>query len=162
MPFDLGQAEQRTYASKAAVATYNYPKKAKLFSKLSLDLKTVMVRAAMKNAQLWPLPGYKEPKPVFWTVAGFKMANDEVRKRLGHPHFTETDSTRTYGGDEDIWGFALESGQHVCVCFQIPYGNVLIHSDKPNLGEILEVLDLPAELVSDKSRFETYDPPLRA
>ena len=116
----------------------------------------------MKNAEPWPLPPYKGPKPVFWTVAGFKMANDEIKKILGDPHFTETDSTRTYGGDEDIWSFTLESGQHIGICSQIPYGVVLLHSDKPDLEEILEALELPAELVADKSRFEAYNPSPRA
>jgi hypothetical protein len=116
----------------------------------------------MKNAKRWPLPPYKGPKPVFWTVAGFKMENEEIRRMLGDPHFTETDSTRTFGGNEDVWSFALESGQHIGICSQVPYGNVLVHSDKPDLKEILEALGLPAELVSDKTRFETYDPPVRA
>ena len=89
------------------------------------------------------------------------MANDEVRKMLGEPHFTETDSTRTYGNNEDIWGFTLESGQHLVVCSQVPYGIVLLHGDKPELKEILQALILPADLLADKLRFESYDPPVQ-
>ena len=115
----------------------------------------------MKNAKLWPVPPYKGPKPTFWLVAAFKMSNSEARKLIGEPHFIETDSTRTFGGNEDIWSFELESGQHIGVCSQVPYGIVHLLSDRPEVKEILEALELPKELIGDKSQFETYDPPIR-
>ena len=115
----------------------------------------------MKNAKPWALPPYKGPKPQFWLVAAFKMTNAEMRNMLGVPHFTETDSMRTFGGNEDYWSYELQSGQHLSVCSQVPYGIVHLYTDKPDLNEILDALELPADLVADRSRFETYDQPIR-
>jgi hypothetical protein len=102
------------------------------------------------------------PKPQFWMVAGFKMTNAEIRKMLGDPHYTETDGTRTHGGNEDHWAFTLASGQHVGIESRIPYGTVILYSDKPDLKEILCAIELPPDLVSDSSRFEIYNPPFKA
>lgn len=81
---------------------------------------------------------------------------------LGDPHYTETDWTRTFGGHEDHWHFALDSGQHIIVQSRIPYKTVMLFSDKPDLKEIMEVLKLPSELVADSTRFEIYNPPIKA
>jgi hypothetical protein len=95
-------------------------------------------------------------------VAGFKMTNADLRKILGDPHYTETDGTRTAGGNEDHWAFTLDSGQRIGIESRIPYEAVLLYSNKPDLEEILKSLNLPLDLIIDSTRFEIYNPPLKA
>jgi hypothetical protein len=63
---------------------------------------------------------------------------------LGEPHFIETDSTRTYGGDEDSWAFVLPSGQRCVVLLRVPYDHAIIYADPPALEPVLSALGIPA------------------
>jgi hypothetical protein len=42
-----------------------------------------------------------------WELCNFKITRPELRTMLGEPHVVETDGTRTYGGEEDGWGYVL-------------------------------------------------------
>ena len=48
-----------------------------------------------------PLPFPVRLKP--YIVGSIRATRDEMRAALGKPHFDEADSTRTVGGDEDMW-----------------------------------------------------------
>jgi hypothetical protein len=61
---------------------------------------------------------------------------------LGKPHFVETDSTRTLGGEEDAWAYLLPSGQRVLVILAVPYGKVRIIADPPKVGPALALLGI--------------------
>jgi hypothetical protein len=93
-----------------------------------------------------------------WILAKVKIEQSVLRGIFGNPHFTETDSTRTYGGDEDAWGFRLESGQRLLVVYQVPYENALLYSDSPELLPILAIM----QLSQSDQRLEVYNPPLPA
>ena len=80
--------------------------------------------------QLIPLPF--PVAPPFWTIGGFAVTREVLRSRIGAPHFVETDDLRTYGGDEDWWGFTTEDGQRLLICLQVPYRDAAVFADPPD------------------------------
>ncbi len=85
-----------------------------------------------------------------WQLARFPISRVELRSRLGEPHFVETDSSRTCGGDEDGWAFVLPSGQRILVLLHVNYHLAYIISDPPILDTALLALssaigNLPVE-----------------
>jgi hypothetical protein len=75
-----------------------------------------------------------------WELGSFRSSREQMQDFLGGPHYTETDSARTFGGDEDVWGFSLPSGQRVLITFQVPYGTAVISADPPAIAPILAAL----------------------
>jgi hypothetical protein len=65
-------------------------------------------------------------------VAGFRATREESRIALGEPHFVEIDSTRTFGGDEDNWGWELPTGQRLLLVLQVPYCRIVLYCDPPD------------------------------
>lgn len=63
---------------------------------------------------------------------------------LGMPHFVETDSARTFGGDEDMWAWELPSGQRLLLVLQVPYGTVMLHCDPPDASPAVAALGIDA------------------
>jgi len=94
-------------------------------------------------------------------LAAFKFDRKQLGEKLGKPHYIETDSTRTFGGDEEHWYFNLESGQRVIIVYRVPYDITALYANPPDLKPIVDALALPEELTSDPSRFETCNPPQR-
>lgn len=64
----------------------------------------------------------------------------ELRKLFGPPGFTETNSLATYGGEEDWWGFTLQSGQIVVICLRVPYNDAVVMTDVPSKENVMESL----------------------
>lgn len=64
---------------------------------------------------------------------------------LGEPHYVETDSFRTSGGEEDSWAFSLSSGQRMAILLQVPYEVAIIYGDPPALLPILGELGLSSD-----------------
>ena len=85
-----------------------------------------------------PLP----PKPPFWELAAFRATREEARVLLGQPHYTETGTMRTSGGEEDIWAYALPSGQRLLIIHHVPYQGATLCADPPDLGPVLEALHI--------------------
>ena len=57
---------------------------------------------------------------------------------LGAPHFTESNSFATYGGEEDWWGYQLQNGPLAVICLRVPYRDAIICSDQQQItNEIL-------------------------
>ncbi|NKF22707.1 hypothetical protein [Solimonas marina] len=77
-----------------------------------------------------------------WELAQFSSSREHMRQLLGAPHYTETDSTRTFGGEEEAWGLSLPSGQRVLITFQVPYGTAVICADPPSVKPVLAALGL--------------------
>ena len=102
------------------------------------------------------------PQPPFWMLAAFKFDRKQLGQKLGEPHYIETDSTRTYGGNEEQWYFTFESGQKIIITYQVPYNITALYSNSPELKPIIDALGLPDALTSDASRFETCNPPCPA
>ena len=103
-----------------------------------------------------PSPEMKVAFPVIfrpYIVAGWKATRAEMREAFGEPHYVETDSTKTFGGDEDYWAWDLESGERIAVVLRVPYCQVLAYCDPPNGKRVVEALGL-------SDRAETNEPVL--
>jgi hypothetical protein len=96
---------------------------------------------APTEATLLPFPVHLKP----YIVGGFQATRDQLRAVLGQPHFVETDSTRTFGGDEDMWAWELPSGLRFLMVLQVPYGKAVLHCDPPQVGPVVAALGLDAE-----------------
>jgi hypothetical protein len=106
-----------------------------------------------------PIDGIRLPFPVRlkpYNVGGFHATRDELRAALGEPHFVETDSTRTFGGDENMWAWELPSGQRLLIVVQVPYGVVLIYCDPPDPEPVIGALGIDSE----KERLEILAAPI--
>ncbi len=77
-----------------------------------------------------------------WGLARFNIKREELRHLLGTPHFIETDSTRTCGGEEDSWAFLLPSGQRCVVLLRVPYEHAIIYADPADLEPVLSSLGI--------------------
>jgi len=77
-----------------------------------------------------------------WELAFLRATRPQMHALLGEPHFVETDSTRTAGGEEDAWAYLLPSGQRVLVILAVPYGRVRIIADPPEAGPVILSLGL--------------------
>jgi len=68
-------------------------------------------------------------KVEMWQLCCVKgVDRDTVWATLGRPHFTETDSHATYGGEEDWWAFELESGHKVALALRVPYEQAVLYA----------------------------------
>jgi len=80
-----------------------------------------------------------------YIVGGFLTDRDELRASFGQPHFIETDSTRTFGGDEDMWAWELPSGLRFLLVLQVPYGKAVLHCDPPDAIPVVAALGIDIE-----------------
>jgi hypothetical protein len=87
-----------------------------------------------------------------WELCNFKITRPEMRAMLGEPHSVETDTYRTYGGEEDAWAYTLRSGQRVVVILRVPYRVAVFSADPPELDSVLEAL----HIADDDVRLERY------
>ena len=95
---------------------------------------------APQSATLLPFPVHLKP----YMVAGIRTTRAELRAALGEPHFVETDSTRTFGGDEDNWAWELHSGHRLLLVLQVPYGHAIIYCDPPEAEPVVASLGIDA------------------
>jgi hypothetical protein len=107
---------------------------------------------APSEGKLLPFPVHLKP----YIVAGIRATREELRAAFGQPHFVETDSTRTFGGDEDMWAWELPSGQRFLLVLQVPYGIAVLHCDPPNAPPVLAALGIDV----DKQRLELLPTPI--
>src|SRR5262245_51876464 len=107
---------------------------------------------APSSAKRFPFPVHLKP----WIVAGFEATREELRVLPGEPHYVETDSTRTFGGDEDNWAWELPTGQRVLIVRQVPYQSVLLYSDPPDATAVIEAIGIDAE----KPRLQIEENPI--
>lgn len=77
--------------------------------------------------------------PIKWhayEIACFKQSDSELRSALGEPHYIETDSTRTFGGEESLWAYNLEGVPFAIVC-RIPYSDTVVYAKDPQPKGVL-------------------------
>lgn len=74
-----------------------------------------------------------------WEVAcTHNVERNALHKIMGAPHYTESNSFSTFGGEEDWWGYQLENGQLAVLCLRVPYHDVVVCSDQQQISsEIL-------------------------
>jgi hypothetical protein len=101
-----------------------------------------------------PLPFPVTLKP--YIVGGFRATREGLRAELGEPHFIETDTRRTAGGDEDMWAWELPSGLRFMVVLQVPVGLVHLLCDPPDSSQVIEALGMD----SDKEKLQLLIPPI--
>jgi hypothetical protein len=80
-----------------------------------------------------------------WELCLLKITRPEMRAMLGEPHFVETDSSCTFGGEEDGWGFTLPSGQRVVIVLRVPYHDAVFSADPPDVRPVLEAFGIRAD-----------------
>jgi hypothetical protein len=78
--------------------------------------------------------------PPLWGLASLKVTRADLRKLLGDPHYVETDSRRTCGGEQDAWAFLLSSGQRVLIIHERDWAEFC--GDPPILEPILAELGI--------------------
>ena len=83
-----------------------------------------------------PLPA----KLPIWQLASFKIDRDSLRERIGSPHRVEKDSSRTFGGEEDCWGFVTDSSQRIVLALRAPYQEAVIYADPPDATRAIDAL----------------------
>ena len=88
----------------------------------------------------------KDPDaPLLWVLGWARgVEREKLRAHLGQPLHIETDSTRTFGGDEDWWVYGNEVGEKFAICLRVPYGDAVLYSSVqsvaqgPELARLLE------------------------
>lgn len=81
-------------------------------------------------------------QPPMWELAHFRVPRSELHSRIGAPHFTETDSSRTFGGAEDCWAFVSATGQRIMLLLRVPYEEAAVLADPPDVTAALSALAL--------------------
>jgi hypothetical protein len=77
-----------------------------------------------------------------WELATFEADRLRLCGHLGPPHFIETDSTKTAGGEEEVWAYSLTSGQRILIILQVDYRVARLIADPPEIGPVLDVLGI--------------------
>jgi hypothetical protein len=80
-----------------------------------------------------------------WAVGTLKVRELELQAMLGEPHYVETDSTRTCGGEEQGWAYALPSGQRLLIVLAVPVSMAELYCDPPDMGPALAALGIAAD-----------------
>ncbi len=80
-----------------------------------------------------------------YMVATFEATRADLRASLGAPDYVETDSTRTFGGDEDNWAWELGTGQRILVVLRVPYKYAVLYSDPPDSAAAAAALGIEPE-----------------
>lgn len=89
-----------------------------------------------------------------WQVAcAHNVERVALHKIMGAPHYTESNSFATYGGEEDWWGYQLHNGQLAVLCLRVPYRDAIICSDQQQItNEVLRAFSSAIAL----GNFEVY------
>ena len=75
-----------------------------------------------------------------WELAYFSISRAELHARIGTPHFTEINSSRLRGGDEDVWAFVSPGGQRLLLLLDVPSERAAILADPPDASAALAAL----------------------
>ena len=83
----------------------------------------------------------RDPLPELWQVfTAHKVDRQHIRKHLGTPTFIESDSSRTFGGEEDWWAFQAETGSIVAVILRVPYEDAAVCISEPSDRNAIEAV----------------------
>jgi len=92
--------------------------------------------------------------PLVWMLGWARQVErDALREHLGPPLHVVTDSTRTFGGDEDWWLYQAGTGETLAVCLRVPYGDAVLYSNAKSprsTSELVKALSpWPVEIFSE-------------
>jgi hypothetical protein len=105
------------------------------------------------NTNLIPiLPG--EATPPLWEIGWARsVERSSLRTHLGEPFYVETDSSCTFGGEEDWWSFRTSTGHVIAVCLRVPYQDAVLCANLPSGPSVIEARALlqpwPVELFTE-------------
>ena len=85
--------------------------------------------------------------PPLWIIGSFPATREALRSQMGDPHFVETDSLCTSGGEEDWWAFMSDEGQRLMICLHVPYEKTSIYADPPDHAAAESAL---AQVIADR------------
>jgi hypothetical protein len=75
--------------------------------------------------------------PPLWEVGWVRgIERHTLRERLGAPHLVETDTTRTFGGEEDWWAFKTAEDKVIAVCLRVPYQDAVLCTSSTSQQDI--------------------------
>ena len=72
------------------------------------------------------IDGMSVVSPLWEVGCAHGVLREDLRSHLGQPAYIETDSTRTFGGEEDWWFYATSAGANVLVCLRVPYMDAVL------------------------------------
>jgi len=75
-----------------------------------------------------------------YQIASLYASDTQLRKVLKEPHYIETDSTRTFGGNESLWAYEISSEKFALVC-RIPYDETVIYTEMPDTKYVLPKIE---------------------
>jgi hypothetical protein len=88
-----------------------------------------------------------------WEVGLLRgVSRSDLRSQLGEPVHIETDTHRTYGGEEDWWLYASPTGSSIAICLRVPYQDVVVYVSDPAPASIEEAFN-----VLEPHKVERYD-----
>jgi hypothetical protein len=113
------------------------------------DLLDQMQRARPGNGAALGAVTVPEQVPILaWEVAStFHVTSAQLRERLGEPLYVETDSTRTFGGDEAWWVFRHRDGTFVGVSLRVPYEHMVVCTSQLSTAALRDASALLEPLV---------------
>ena len=77
--------------------------------------------------------------PPLWEIGWARgVERGRLRTHLGEPFHVETDSTRTFGGEEDWWAYRTAAGQVIAVCLRVPYEDAVLCASEPSGPGVIE------------------------
>jgi len=63
-----------------------------------------------------------DPIPALFAIGkAVGVEREKLRSSVGAPHYVESDSARTFGGEEDWWAYRLPEREVVVICLAVPY-----------------------------------------
>ena len=82
------------------------------------------------NQQLAPI-AIEELVPPLWEIGWARgIERTTLRAHLGQPLYVETDTHRTFGGEEDWWAYRTPAGSIIAICLRVPYQDAVVCSSE--------------------------------
>ena len=86
------------------------------------------------------LSASERPSRCPWQVGEVRgVERSALRARLGHPAHVETDTSSTFGGEEDWWGYRNAAGTVVGICLRVPYEHVVVYFSEVSQAAVDDV-----------------------
>ncbi len=105
--------------------------------------------------RLTPVPASDRLGHCPWQIAEVRgVERTALRARLGEPAYVETDAARTFGGEEDWWGYRDAEGVAIGLCLRVPYEHLVVKFSRGSQTAIEDVRALLAPW-----RLEVHDSP---
>ncbi len=92
-----------------------------------------------KKYELMKLKGTSVESAMWHVGFIYEIEQAEIESQLGLPHVIESDSSRTFGGEELWWGYEIDKAI-VLLRFCVSYKEIHIHSNIRNKKILFEIV----------------------